>query len=137
MGNVRTSQPPPRWGADPLSEFIDNALANVFATFVHKPIQYKHILDVDSCFYKVASNLSNPTDFVAAFLLLRSHSAYRAACRLALSGQATESYVVLRSCLEYAIYALHIDKNPFLAELWLKRHDDVISYQAHEKPISA
>jgi hypothetical protein len=130
MGNVRTRQPPPRWGADLLSAFIDNALANIFATFVHKPIQYKYILDVDSCFYKAASNLSNPTDFVAAFLLLRSHSAYRAACRLALSGQAAESYVVLRSCLEYAIYALHINKNSPLAELWLQRHADDASLRA-------
>ena len=130
MWNVRTREPPPGWGSDPLSEFIDNALVNIFATFVHKRIEYKHILHVDSCFYKAASNLSNPTDFIGAFLLLRSHSAYRAACRLALSGQAAESYVVLRSCLEYAIYALHINKNPRLAAIWLQRHDDDASLRA-------
>ena len=130
MGNVRRRQPAPRWGDDLLSKFIDDALANIFATFANKPAQYRHIVNIDSCFYKAASNLSNPTDLVAAFLLVRSHSAYRAACRLALSGQATESYVILRSCLECAIYALHINKNPPLAELWLRRHDDDVSLRA-------
>jgi hypothetical protein len=41
-----------------------------------------------------------------------------------MSGQAVETYVVLRSCIEYAVYALHINKNPNLTELWLRRHDD-------------
>jgi hypothetical protein len=33
-------------------------------------------------------------------------------------------------CLEYALYALHINKDPPLAELWLQRHDDDVSMRA-------
>ena len=42
-----------------------------------------------------------------------------------MSGQAVDTFPVLRSCLEYALYALHINANPTFAEVWLRRHDNV------------
>lgn len=81
------------------------------------------LLEIDQCFMKVAENLINPSNQLAALLILRSHSAYRASCRLALSGQATDSFPSLRSCIEYALYALHINQNPKLGKVWLHRHD--------------
>ena len=39
-------------------------------------------------------------------------------------GSIAESFPVLRTCLEYSLYALHISRNPTLGEAWLKRHDD-------------
>ncbi len=115
---------PPRWGKDCLSFFVSNAFTNCLATFVNKKPQYNVLLQIDQCFMKVGENLINPTDELAALLLLRSHSAYRAACRLALSGQATDSFPSLRSCIEYGLYALHINQNPNLGEIWLRRHDN-------------
>lgn len=35
------------------------------------------------------------------------------------AGQAAEAYVMHRSMLEYAAYALHINRNPELAQVWL------------------
>jgi hypothetical protein len=47
-----------------------------------------------------------------------------AACRLCWSGQVPESYALLRSCLENALYELYLARNPESCETWLRRHDD-------------
>ena len=125
MATVETTMRlPPRWGDDALSAFVNDAFANCLATFVQKGEQYGLLLHADQCFLRIGENLVNPPDMVAAWLILRSHSAYRAACRLALSGQATDSFPSLRSCIEYALYALHVSRKPELGEVWLRRHDD-------------
>ena len=41
-----------------------------------------------------------------------------------MAGQVAEASVMHRSCLEYAAYALHINRNPALGPLWLNRHQD-------------
>ena len=41
-----------------------------------------------------------------------------------MSGQVTESYMVLRGCLENSLYGLHISNNPDTREVWLRRHDN-------------
>ena len=41
-------------------------------------------------------------------VLLRSQYAYKAAAGMALAGQVAEAFVIMRSCLEYAGYALRI-----------------------------
>ncbi len=46
-----------------------------------------------------------------------------------MSGQAAETFPQLRSCLEYALYALHINEYPALAEVWLRRHENEESLQ--------
>lgn len=59
--------------------------------------------------------------------MIRVHSSLLASMRLAMSGQALEAYVVLRSAIEQAWYALHIAKDPCPPELstvWLTRNDD-------------
>jgi hypothetical protein len=130
VSKIGAIQPPPEWGVDRLSEFIEDAHRNIFATFANKKARYSRLSELDVCFDKIVSNLSNSSDLFAALLLFRSHSAYRGACRLALSGQTVESYAVLRNCIEYSLYALHINRNPTLTEVWLRRHDDKKSCQA-------
>lgn len=44
-----------------------------------------------------------------------------------MSGQVPDTFPVLRACLEYALYALHINANPALGEVWVRRHDDAAS----------
>ncbi len=51
-------------------------------------------------------------------------------CEHAMAGQATDAFPQVRACLEYAGYALHIHKNPKLAEVWLRRHDDKVAKKA-------
>ncbi len=123
---------PPRWGDDSLSSFLDMAYKNVLATFVRK--RRGHGVDllirIDQSFLRVGENLVNPSDTLGAVLLLRSHSAFRAACSLSMSGQVTEAFPVLRACLEYSLYALHINRQPDLGEVWLRRHDNHMARSA-------
>jgi hypothetical protein len=47
-----------------------------------------------------------------------------------MATQLAETFVLIRAALEAAAYALHIDRNPKLAEIWLRRHDDAQTKQA-------
>lgn len=125
---------PPRWGDDPLSEFFGLAFRNSLATFVGKRQPYQVLLRLHRNFLLLADGgLSNPTDFLGAALFQRSHSAYLAAARLVTGGQVPETFPLLRSCLEYAFYALHINRNIELGRTWLLRHQDADSLRAMKK----
>jgi hypothetical protein len=125
-----TLRPPPSWGNDKLTAFHTQALRNSFASYVQMRPSVNLLIDIDALFYKAAENLRDPPEFLAAMLLLRSHSAYRAATRLAMSGEAAETFPLLRACLEYALYAVHIFRNPGYGEIWLQRHVDE---EAHKR----
>ena len=114
---------PPNWGDDLLSDFMTAAFQNSLATFVQRPGPFRMLLSIHKNFHSIADGgLTNPPSFLGAALLNRSHGAYLAATRLVSSGQVAETYPLLRSCLEYALYALHTTKSPELAEVWLTRH---------------
>ena len=122
QGRIR---PPPGWGNDKLTDFHTQAFTNSLASYVQmRRPAVDMLIDIDTLFHQAAENLRNPPDFLGAMLLLRSHSAYRAATRLAMSGEAPETFPLLRTCLEYALYAVHINRNPGHGEVWLRRHDD-------------
>lgn len=78
--------------------------------------------------FEEAIEKDNQEEFlVARFLMVRSHSSFLAAMRLAMSGQVSEAFPVLRSAIESAWYALHIAKDPKDTErskIWLRRNDD-------------
>jgi hypothetical protein len=40
-----------------------------------------------------------------------------------MSGEIAESFVMARSCLEYSLYAYHIQSKPDAAALWIGRHE--------------
>ena len=54
----------------------------------------------------------------------RSQYAYKTAVGMTLAGQVVELFVIGRSCLEYAGYALAIFDNQELEDVFLKRHFD-------------
>lgn len=121
---------PPGWGEDPLSDFIEAARQNTFATFLRLRTEFGRLSDVDRLFVKASENLhglSDETLLLPATFFHRAHSAYRGACRLASSGQVAETYPVLRACLEYSVYAFFVQGNRDKAEIWLKRSDDAAS----------
>lgn len=115
---------PPRWAEDSLSDFIHDSFKNTLATFVHKKQAFNLLREVDRVFKVIGRNLDNSENPLTPALLYRSHYAYLASCRLSMSGQVSESFPQLRSCLEYALYALHINENSDLAEVWLRRHEN-------------
>ncbi len=131
VGQKKEEIRPLGWGDDKLSNFLEGARPQQFATFANNPANsYSIICEVDLCFVKITENVTNPKNLLAAVLLVRSHAAYRAACGTAMGTQLPETFVLLRSCLEYAAYGLHLHVNPSLGETWLKRHDDAAALRA-------
>ncbi len=120
---------PTAWGDDKLSAFVDIANQNAFATFVNLKSIFSHLGKIDSLFRKAIDNLHNSKDWQLIFFLLRAHASYLGAVRLATSGQVPEAFMILRGCLENALYGFFLQQQPELIEIWLGRHDDAISKQ--------
>ncbi len=115
----------PSLGAgDPLTTHLDVAINNIAATITRNATEYPLLPEVDNCYKLMVDALINPPGFLEGFFLMRSHAAFRAGCMLAMGGHNPETFPLLRSCLENALYALHIHKNDGLDELWLSRHDN-------------
>jgi hypothetical protein len=118
---------PPGWGSDELTAFLATAHRNRYATYVQKKNEVRKLIAVDECFGRVGKNWLNPPNLMTPHFFFRSHSAFRSASEHALAGQAADMFPLVRTCLEYAGYALLIFKNPCLEETWLRRHDDADS----------
>ncbi len=82
--------PPPGWGSDDLSAFLQAALQKRHATFHTKKPAYALMQRVDACFMRIGTNLINPKDTLAPLMLLRSHAAYRWV-RCGMAGQVPET----------------------------------------------
>ena len=105
-----------------LQKFFDTVHANQMANSVNYPQWYEVIELIDDCFARAGANLLNPKPFVTIALLGRCQCAYKTAAGLALSGQVVETFVMLRSVLEYAGYCLTIYEKPALQSVFLGRH---------------
>ena len=114
------------WGDDSLSAFIETVKNNIYATFANHRAVFNRIQKIDEAFRFAVDHLYNTKEWFPSFFLLRAHSAYLGAARLSLSFQVGEAYMVLRGCLENALYGFFFYKNPKKAHLWYERHDSII-----------
>jgi hypothetical protein len=114
--------PPPDWGNDEITKFIDISLNNTFATFANLKPEFSLFIQIDRIFRAFMDNLVADHNWFACFFILRTHSAFLASIRLSISGQVVESYATQRVALEQALYGFHITVNPALRETWLNRH---------------
>ena len=111
------------WGEDKLSEFLQRVTDHQFATFTNVRAAFDKLRKVDDCFLHIVENTEKPQSSPLCLpLFARCHSSYRAACGTSMAGQLAETFVILRSCLEYSGYALLIHQNPNLDTVWLRRH---------------
>ena len=126
-----TTYPPPGWTNDSLTAFMDHAQKLRFEIFVRKKMS-RRIIGIDRCFQTVAEHLTDIDDhkLVPGLMFIRSHAAYRAACEHAMAGQVAETFPMIRACLEYAGYGLHVDRNHGFAETFLRRADNQAAKQA-------
>ena len=116
---------PKDWGQDPLSEFIETTRENTIATFANLAASVQPIARHSLFSIAISSkNLNNSPDWFSAFFVLRAHASYLGRVRFALSGQVFETYMVLRGCLENALYGFYFHRNPASQETWLRRSDD-------------
>jgi hypothetical protein len=74
------------WGADESTGFVDNTRLNSFATYANLRAEYAKLAVVDRVFRKLVENLTNTTDWFAAFFLLRAHSGLLAGSHMAMAG---------------------------------------------------
>jgi hypothetical protein len=112
------------WGADDLTQFLERVHLNQQGNREKFSAQYDLIRRVNDCLSDAGKNLVNPKPALIGVLFLRSQYAYKTAAGMALSGQAVETFVMMRSCLEYAGYALAMFANPTLEEVFASRHID-------------
>lgn len=127
---MKLPDPPAGWGDDKITDFLDNARRNAFATYGNLRPEYARLAAIDSVFRKLIDSLLNTKDWFAAFFLLRAHSSFLGAAHLAMAGQAAEAYALLRLTLENALYGLYLAEFPASRETWLRRHD---SAEANQK----
>ncbi len=124
--------PPPKgWGDDEITKFLDALRGNAYATYANLQPQFQRLVAIDSAYRKLVDSLYNMEDWFAAFFLHRAHSNFLAAVRLCVSVQIPETYAVLRSCLETALYGFYLSRNPGSCETWLRRHES----EAHKQKV--
>jgi len=119
--------PPPKWGQDEISKFLDDARGNEYATFANLTGEIDRFIDIDWSYRKAIEGLNHSNKWFTGFFVARAHSNFLAACRMGWSGQIPECHAILRSCLENALYGLYFAHNPDSQESWLRRHDSAES----------
>ena len=124
-----TEKKPPDWDNDPLSLFFKDAEYNERANALNFLKTYELLGQVHALFQKFEEVIEKDNRdelLVPRILMVRVHYSFLAGIRLAMSGQVSESFPILRSVVEYAWYALHIAKDPGTkrSKIWLCRDDD-------------
>jgi hypothetical protein len=114
---------PAGWGGGTFTEFLDASRQNVFAGFANTHPVFQRFSEIDRTYRTVIENLKNPPDWFVAMFILRTHSSFLGAAHLALAGQLPEAYMLMRGCLENAIYGFYFHLEPASHERWLRRHD--------------
>lgn len=118
---------------DNLIAFFELVGANQKANIGRFPAQYELIRRVNICLSAAGQKLINPKPLMCAVLFLRCQYAYKAAAGMALSGQSVEAFVMLRSSLEYAGYALAIFNDASLEVVFSNRHITSADMQAQKR----
>jgi hypothetical protein len=121
------------WGTDYLTQFLERVHDNQRGNHQKFAGPYSIMQRIDNCFVSAGKNLRNPTPALTAVLFLRSQYAYKTAAGMTLAGQATETFVMLRSCLEYAGYALAMFAEPPLEAVFANRHMDDPTMKAQKE----
>lgn len=112
------------WARGKLTDHIKTAYENIGVSYLRlRP--YCEVLIKAAEIFEDADALLSPGDLhlqVATTLFGRSYGCFIGAVRLSLSGQLSETSVLLRALLENALYGFHIANDSQLATVWLDRH---------------
>jgi hypothetical protein len=107
---------------DNLIPFFERVASNQKANIAKFPAAYDLIQRVNICLSTAGKNLINPKPVMAGVLCLRCQYAFKAAAGMALARQVVETFVMMRSCLEYAGYALAMFHDSGLESVFMSRH---------------
>ena len=138
MSNKSQYSPPPNWGKDPVSKFIETSEKNTHASFVNMSREFELIVFFDELFRLGIDCASQSKLWFQNFFFLKSHSAYLGAARLAASGETSELPMVLRGSIEWSLYGHFFQYHQDLAETWLnlgklRKEDPDVVYKFSRK----
>jgi hypothetical protein len=117
----------PATAVDRLATFLDDAHHNARTTMAHLRLEYGALAAIDRLYCEITENLNHHPALLSGFFLIRSHSSFRGGVQLALGGLVAEAYMLLRGCLESALYGLYVAGDIGRQETWLRRHEDATS----------
>jgi hypothetical protein len=122
-------------GSDPdnLTQFLELVSQNQTANAAKFPGPHLLMRRVNICLSTAGKSLINPKPVMAGIMFLRCQYAYKAGAGMALSGQVVETFVMMRSCLEYAGYALAIFAAPALEAVFMGRHVSAAGMKAQKE----
>lgn len=129
----RFEQPPPGWGVDQLTSFVQCGVKAAWASFIQPATRlwFEKLRDIDSSYTAALQALNGPTpNFFVGLMLASAHAAFRSAAQFSLEGRTCEAMVLLRNCLEHGMYGVHFHCKPELIEIWSRRGDGVEQRQA-------
>lgn len=115
---------PERWGKSELTRFLEWMEANCLATFAGRPKWFEALERIDTTLVTNSPNMFHEvkgTHVTSARLYMRAFGAYRAAARLAVSGQLYETSVLRRSIIEHAVYAWACGHSLPHRDAWIAR----------------
>jgi hypothetical protein len=122
-----------RANPDNLIPFLELVASNQKANIVKFPAPYDLVRRVNICLATAGNNLINPKPVMAGVLFLRCQYSYKAAAGMAFSGQVVETFIMMRSCLEYAGYALAMYHDPTLESVFMNRHVSAQGMRAQKR----
>jgi hypothetical protein len=127
--DIRIALEKSKWGKTFTTDFLNKADMNTRITYLRLHGYFEMLEGVGDIFMAASETVdySDLGGFVKVSLLDRAFGNYFAFVRLSTSGQLTESYVLLRACIESALYAFNIHNNPELVKIWLNRHKNAQS----------
>lgn len=115
---------PDGWGDDELTAYFEHARQNSFASFANAADAYAKLAAVAQTFDIPRNRLHDPPDLNVPLFLFKAHASFMQATYLSMAGSIAESFMVMRGCLESALYGLYVNRNPKAMEVWASRHED-------------
>jgi hypothetical protein len=119
-----------------LQDFFDRLRLAQQANRAKFAVRYDLIERIDRCFVHAGENLVKLQSPMTGVFLLRCQYAFKTAAGMALAGQVVEAFVMQRSVLEYAGYALVICKTPSLEGVFLGRHTSAKAMKTQKEAFS-
>lgn len=117
---------PVNWGQSELSSFLDTAELQAHATYALLPDWVAALEAIDEALVVRSSEFFHEIDAsrqTSAWLFMRAFGTFRAAARLAISGQLFEETVLVRSIVESSIYAWACAHSPSHCSAWKRRSE--------------
>lgn len=120
------------WGKDCLSETFDSVFCNIGKSFIDLKAHFQILTEAKNALADVTKlcEYKDEAGMIVLSLTGRVMGCFVCACQLALSGQLSETYVLMRACLENALYAFYINESPDYAKVWSNRHKSEDSKKA-------